>query len=94
MDVRKINAMVKNNAKEEVGANTEYIVQNNYNNESNYATNHATGKSPSHNFYNLPKKNLIKDSTSPNMEKARKVIEEKRLYKLKNYLVTTGAMKM
>jgi hypothetical protein len=37
--------------------------------------------------------NFLKDS-SPNLEKAKKVIEDKRLYKLKHYLVKTGAMKI
>jgi hypothetical protein len=38
--------------------------------------------------------NFMKETSSPNLEKAKKVIEDKRLYKLKHYLVKTGAMKI
>lgn len=38
--------------------------------------------------------NFLKETTCPNLEKAKKVIEDKRLYKLKHYLVKTGAMKI
>jgi hypothetical protein len=34
-----------------------------------------------------------KAHNSPNLEKAKEIIEKQKLYKLKNYFVSTGAMK-